>query len=154
MLLMLYLLQRAQPDFPSRVTPCLAGSTSQACQPGDNGFCQCSKLQGWQQTPAASLLSSTEQKEICHASGAELFPWFHFQMLCWEASGTFFSCILYVLTVKYSERRVPKVKDGVNVCSSSTQWYHSVLLSLFFLCKFAEFHSECYEIAGEIRNFS
>lgn len=36
--LMLYLHQRAQPDFPSRVTPCLAGSTSQGCQPGDDGL--------------------------------------------------------------------------------------------------------------------
>lgn len=32
--LMLYLLQRAQPDCSSRVTPCLAGSTSQ----GDDGL--------------------------------------------------------------------------------------------------------------------
>lgn len=26
-----------------------------------------------------------------------------------------------VLTVKYSERRIPEVKDAVNACSSSTQ---------------------------------
>lgn len=120
--LMLYLLQSAQPDFPSCVTRCLAGSTSQAASLVTMGSCQCSKLQGWQQPPAARLPSSTEQEGICHASGAEHFPWFHFQMLCWVASGTFLSCTEEITTVKYSERRMPEVKDAVNMCSSSTQW--------------------------------
>lgn len=50
--LMLYLLQRAQPDFPSRVRPCLAGSTSQGCQSGDHGLLSVLKAPGLTAAPS------------------------------------------------------------------------------------------------------
>lgn len=119
--LMLYWLQRAQPDFPSRVTLCQ----------------HVTGLPAWWQWTSVSAQSLRQQPPAARTGGNRPCFW------CWAFSMVplpkallrsirNFLQLHIVLTVKYSERKLPKsrveIMDAV-VALSDNAWF-------FYLCSF------------------